>query len=118
MSDFETAPTHDWNGESGTRWAANLARLDVMLEDFGQAAIDAANARPGEHILDIGCGSGTSTFLLAEQAGPDGHVYPSYSSRSPAQQRLLARQSSFDAPMPLRLGCLRGASTSSSRALA
>lgn len=74
MPDVDTAPTHDWNGDSGTRWAANLARLDVMLEKFGKAAIAAANARPGEHILDIGCGSGTSTFPLAEQVGPGGHV--------------------------------------------
>ncbi|SEH18806.1 Methyltransferase domain-containing protein [Sphingopyxis sp. YR583] len=74
MSDVETAPTHDWNGDSGTRWAANLARLDVMLEDFGKAAITAANVRAGELVLDIGCGSGTSTFPLAEQVGPGGHV--------------------------------------------
>jgi SAM-dependent methyltransferase len=74
MSDVETAPTHDWNGDSGTRWAANLARLDVMLEDFGNAAIAAADARPGERILDIGCGSGTSTFPLADRIGTDGHV--------------------------------------------
>ncbi len=74
MSDVETAPTHDWNGDSGTRWAANLARLDVMLEDFGNAAIAAADARPGERVLDIGCGSGTSTFPLADRTGTDGHV--------------------------------------------
>ncbi|MEI4507753.1 class I SAM-dependent methyltransferase [Sphingopyxis sp. CCNWLW253] len=74
MSDVETAPTHDWNGDSGTRWAANLARLDVMLEDFGNAAITAADARAGERVLDIGCGSGTSTFPLAKQVGPGGHA--------------------------------------------
>lgn len=74
MSDIQTVPTHDWNGDSGDRWAANLARLDVMLEDFGNAAIRAANAQPGEQILDIGCGSGTSTFPLAERVGPGGRV--------------------------------------------
>lgn len=74
MSDVETAPTHDWNGDSGERWAANLARLDVMLEDFGNAAIAAADAQPGERILDIGCGSGASTFPLAALVGPAGHV--------------------------------------------
>lgn len=74
MPDSQTAPTHDWNGDSGTRWAANLARLDLMLEDFGNAAIAAANAQPGELVLDIGCGSGTSSFPLARQVGPDGHV--------------------------------------------
>ena len=74
MPDTPTVPTHDWNGDSGDRWAANLVRLDLMLEDFGNAAIRAADAQPGEQILDIGCGSGTSTFVLAEQAGAAGFV--------------------------------------------
>lgn len=74
MPDAPTAPTHDWNGDSGRRWAANLTRLDLMLEDFGNASVRAAAAKPGERILDIGCGSGTSTFALAEQVGSTGHV--------------------------------------------
>lgn len=74
MSDAQPTPTHDWNGDSGERWAANLARLDLMLEDFGSAAIAAAKARPGEQVLDIGCGSGTTSFTLAQQVGPSGHV--------------------------------------------
>lgn len=74
MSDAQSSPTHDWNGDSGARWAANLERLDLMLQDFGDAAIAAAAAQPGEHILDIGCGSGASTFMLADQVGPTGHV--------------------------------------------
>lgn len=74
MSDPRPAPTHDWNGDSGERWAANLARLDLMLEAFGTAAIAAAAAQPGEHVLDIGCGSGTSSFALAGQVAPGGHV--------------------------------------------
>lgn len=74
MSDAQPAPTHDWNGDSGERWAANLTRLDLMLEDFGRAAIAAAKARPGEQVLDIGCGSGTTSFALAQQVGPSGHV--------------------------------------------
>lgn len=74
MSDAQPAPTHDWNGDSGERWAANLTRLDLMLEDFGSAAIAAAKAQPGEQVLDIGCGSGTTSFTLAQQVGPSGHV--------------------------------------------
>lgn len=74
MSETQTAPTHDWNGDSGNRWAANLERLDLMLEAFGRAAIETAKARPGEHIIDIGCGSGTSSFALADQTGAAGHV--------------------------------------------
>ena len=74
MSDAQATPTHDWNGDSGERWAANLTRLDLMLEDFGSAAIAAAKAQPGEQVLDIGCGSGTTSFTLAQQVGPSGHV--------------------------------------------
>lgn len=74
MSDVHAPSTHDWNGDSGERWAANLARLDVMLEDFGHAAILAADAQPGEQVLDIGCGSGTSTFVLADKVGASGFV--------------------------------------------
>ena len=74
MSDASSAPTHDWNGDSGDRWAANLARLDLMLQDFGDAAVAAADAKAGEHILDIGCGSGTSSFALARCVEPEGHV--------------------------------------------
>ncbi|MBU0823989.1 MAG: class I SAM-dependent methyltransferase, partial [Alphaproteobacteria bacterium] len=74
MSCAPTAPTHDWNGDSGERWAANLDRLDLMLQDFGDAVIAAAGAQRGERVLDIGCGSGTSTFILAEQVGATGHV--------------------------------------------
>jgi SAM-dependent methyltransferase len=74
MSDAQPAPTHDWNGDSGERWAANLTRLDLMLEDFGSAAIAAAKAQPGEQVLDIGCGSGTTSFTLAQQVGPSGNV--------------------------------------------
>jgi len=74
MSDVQATPTHDWNGDSDARWAANLDRLDLMLQDFGDAAVAAAAAQPGEHILDIGCGSGASTFMLADQVGPTGHV--------------------------------------------
>ena len=44
-SDISTATTDDWNGDSGGRWAANLERLDLMLQDFGDAAIAAAAAR-------------------------------------------------------------------------
>ncbi|WP_411341787.1 class I SAM-dependent methyltransferase [Sphingopyxis sp. J-6] len=69
-----TAPTHDWDGTSGENWVVHQLRLDLMLEDFGAATIAAANAQPGEHVLDIGCGAGATSLALAESVGSTGHV--------------------------------------------
>lgn len=74
MSEPQTLRTHDWNGDSGDRWAANIARLDKMLAAFGDAAINAAAPLAGERVIDIGSGSGTSTFALGELVGADGYV--------------------------------------------
>ncbi|HUD30215.1 MAG TPA: class I SAM-dependent methyltransferase [Novosphingobium sp.] len=64
----------DWNGRSGERWVANQVRLDAMLAAFGEAAIAAAAPLAGERVLDVGCGSGASSFALASCVGSGGHV--------------------------------------------
>ena len=63
-----------WNGENGEKWVANQERLDRMLAAFGDAAIAAAAPRPGEAVLDIGCGAGATSVALAERVGPGGSV--------------------------------------------
>ncbi|PZQ20203.1 MAG: SAM-dependent methyltransferase [Sphingopyxis macrogoltabida] len=64
----------DWNGVSGERWVANQIGLDRMLASFGEAAMAAAAVRPGEHILDIGCGAGATSVALAAGVGARGRV--------------------------------------------
>jgi len=39
-----------------------------------QATLDALNLRPGERVLDVGCGPGYLAAEMAEQVGPDGFV--------------------------------------------
>jgi SAM-dependent methyltransferase len=56
-----------WNGDVGKRWAAQQTRLDAMLKPISEAALKAANAQPGEHVLDIGCGCGDTSIALAKQ---------------------------------------------------
>ncbi|MBA4759506.1 class I SAM-dependent methyltransferase [Sphingosinicella sp.] len=64
----------DWNGATGARWVDNQERLDRILAPYGDAALDAAAARAGEAVLDIGCGAGGTTLALAESVQPGGRV--------------------------------------------
>ena len=40
----------------------------------GRALVDLAAPRPGDRVLDVGCGRGAATFPAAERVGPTGHV--------------------------------------------
>ena len=63
-----------WNGPAGDRWAKLADSQDIMLEALGSAAIAACDIQPGHAVLDIGCGSGTTTIETARMVGPEGHV--------------------------------------------
>ena len=63
-----------WNGPVGERWARLQERIDLHLAEITEATLCFAATQPGERIIDIGCGCGTTTFLLAFAAGRDGFV--------------------------------------------
>lgn len=65
----------EWNGPMGERWAAMQAELDLLTRPFGDAALRAAAAAPGERVLDVGCGCGDTTFEIARLVGPEGAVH-------------------------------------------
>jgi SAM-dependent methyltransferase len=64
----------DWNGSVGERWAADQERTDRLVRPFGDAAIAAARVRPGEAVLDVGCGCGDTSLAVAAMVGPQGKV--------------------------------------------
>jgi ubiquinone/menaquinone biosynthesis C-methylase UbiE len=63
-----------WNGPAGDRWTQQQLVLDRALAAYGRAVLERAAAKPGEHVLDIGCGCGDSSLALSEQVGDSGSV--------------------------------------------
>jgi len=64
----------EWNGALGHGWAAMQAEIDGIVGPFGEEALKAAAARPGERVVDIGCGCGDTSIRLARSVGERGAV--------------------------------------------
>jgi SAM-dependent methyltransferase len=71
-----TAPETDWAKRwqeiDGAHWVTEAARYDTMNSAFGEAMLDAADLRPGERVLDVGCGNGATTIEAARRVYPNG----------------------------------------------
>ena len=63
-----------WNGPGGQRWSDRQAAQDLLLSPVSEILISRIAARPGDHILDVGCGCGGLSIALAGQVMPDGSV--------------------------------------------
>jgi ubiquinone/menaquinone biosynthesis C-methylase UbiE len=61
-----------WNETAGQTWAELQDLLDVQLEPMGAATLDALALRPGDRVIDIGCGCGQTTLALADRVGAEG----------------------------------------------
>ena len=73
MSEAGAGTREFWDRRAAT-WERRADGIDAFSDTYGRAAIDALVLQPGERVLDIGCGPGTSVIALAGRVGPDGEV--------------------------------------------
>jgi SAM-dependent methyltransferase len=63
-----------WNSDATRPWTEQHELIDRLFAGLTQAALDLAGPQPGERVIDIGCGSGTTVLELAARVGPSGYV--------------------------------------------
>ena len=57
-----------WGGAAGRHWIDHEADYDRQLEEYGTALLDAAHLEERSRVLDIGCGTGTTSIAAARHA--------------------------------------------------
>ncbi|MFO1319039.1 MAG: class I SAM-dependent methyltransferase [Burkholderiales bacterium] len=61
-----------WNGAAGRAWVALQDVLDAMLQPFEDCLVDAGMTGFRGRVLDIGCGTGSTTLAVARRLGDGG----------------------------------------------
>jgi SAM-dependent methyltransferase len=83
-----------WNGATGYKWRDLQTALDATLAPLSEALLAAAAARPGERVIDIGCGCGDTTLALGRTVESTGRVFGVDVSR-PMLARAEERRAAF-----------------------
>lgn len=63
-----------WNGEAGRKWAQNDAMMAQMLAPVAQDLLQHARIEGARRVLDVGCGGGSETLMVAKHLGPQATV--------------------------------------------
>lgn len=74
MNDIKDMTADQWSGDLGRNWLANLRRFEDMIAPIGAVALTRAAFKPGERVIDLGCGGGGTTIAIARAVSPGGHV--------------------------------------------
>lgn len=59
--------TSRWNGPRGRSWVENRTLLDDVMRPLETTLVDAVTAAGGRRVLDVGCGTGSTTVAIARQ---------------------------------------------------
>jgi len=54
-----------WNERAGQEWTTLQVRMDAGMAAVAEALLAFAKVRPGMAVLDVGCGTGTTSLALA-----------------------------------------------------
>ncbi len=63
-----------WNSATGEKWTLFQHGIDTVFQSVNDRLLERAGPRPGESILDIGCGTGATSMDFASKVGADGRV--------------------------------------------
>jgi SAM-dependent methyltransferase len=63
-----------WNGAGGDHWVQRQELTDLVLAPVAAVLLARAAARPGEHVIDVGCGCGITALALADAVQPSGSL--------------------------------------------
>ena len=63
-----------WSGAGGQRWIDHQEHQDQVLRPVLDRLIAAAGAKPGDRVIDVGCGCGATTIDFAQRVTPGGEV--------------------------------------------
>ena len=63
-----------WNEVAGPRWVEQRPRLDAFMAPLTQVLVERIGFRPGQSVVDIGCGAGSLCLEAKQRIGQSGHV--------------------------------------------
>lgn len=69
-----TAASAAWRSRLSNDWLQQASQLEAMLAPVDEPLLSAAALRPGESVVDIGCGRGPTSWRAAALVGANGRV--------------------------------------------
>ncbi|WP_404369333.1 class I SAM-dependent methyltransferase [Corallococcus coralloides] len=68
----EDEQTNLWNGPAGHAWVENQAVIDAMFKPLEDLLVEAVAEGSARRVLDVGCGTGSTTLAVARRLGAEG----------------------------------------------